>query len=131
MIWNCDRNVRKHGRIPYPLFLMRGESYKGIAMLGGGTQRETWMLSEKVISIVAETRRIPVETVTLDSSFEELNIDSLDAVEIVFALEEAFSVNIPNDVLSEIRTVRDVVERLEASLAEEETHPVATPQGDA
>jgi acyl carrier protein len=117
---------------------MRGESYKGIAMLGGGTQRETWMLSEKVISIVAETRRIPMETVTLDSSFEELNIDSLDAVEIVFALEEAFKVNIPNDVLSEIRTVRDVVERLEASLTEEEAslakeeaHPVATPQGDA
>jgi acyl carrier protein len=103
------------------------------------------MLSEKVISIIAAKRRLPVETVTLDSSFEELKIDSLDAVEIVFELEEAFSVNIPNEVLSEIRTVRDVVARLEACLTEEPAchneeeacltekaaSPAADPLGDA
>jgi acyl carrier protein len=89
------------------------------------------MLSEKVISIVAETRRLPLETVTLDSSFEELNIDSLDAVEIVFALEEEFGVNIPNEALSEIRTVRDVVARLEVSLSEETASPVAGPPAGA
>ena len=35
----------------------------------------------------------------LDSAFEELGIDSMDAVEILFALENEFDINIPDDVI--------------------------------
>lgn len=76
------------------------------------------MLAETVISVIATIKRIPREQVTLDSSFEELGIDSLDGVEIVSELEERFDISIPNEVAFEYRTVRQVVESLEARLGE-------------
>ena len=67
-------------------------------------------LSEKVIRIIAETEHIPVEKVTLDSSFQDLNIDSLDGMQILFALEQEFDINIPDDAAREIRGVRGMVD---------------------
>ncbi len=74
------------------------------------------MIPETVISVIAETKRIPREQVTIDSTFEELGIDSLDGVEIVSELEEEFDISIPNEVAFEMRSVRDVVQGLQALL---------------
>ena len=52
----------------------------------------------------------PLEKVTLDSSFEELGIDSMDGVNIVFALENEFNINVPDEDVKNIRSVRDMVE---------------------
>jgi acyl carrier protein len=48
----------------------------------------------------------------MDSSFEELELDSLDAVELIADLEEAFGVNVPNTDLQKVRSIRDAVEGL-------------------
>ena len=45
-----------------------------------------------------------------ESSFEELGIDSMDAVNIVFALENEFNINVPDEEMKNIRSVRDIVE---------------------
>jgi acyl carrier protein len=69
----------------------------------------------RVIRVIAETQRIPVETVTPDSTFEELKIDSLDGINIVFAIENEFNINVPDEAAKSLRSVRDValgVERL-------------------
>jgi acyl carrier protein len=77
-------------------------------------------LVQRVLKSIATSKRIPLETVTIDSQFQELGIDSMDAVEILFALENEFDINIPDD---EVRSVRDVrgmcegVERLVAAKA--------------
>src|ERR1051325_3313039 len=77
-------------------------------------------LNQRVLKVIATSKRIPLETVTIDAEFQELGIDSMDAVEILFALENEFDINIPDD---EVRTVRDVrgmcegVERLVAAKA--------------
>ncbi len=76
------------------------------------------MVTEKVISIIAATKRVPPEKISLDSSFEELEIDSLDAVEIVFCLEEEYKISIPDEAVRDVRTVRAVVETLEKFLSE-------------
>jgi acyl carrier protein len=73
-------------------------------------------LGQKIIQIVADTQRIPAENITLDSTFQELGIDSLDGVNIVFALENEFDINIPDDDVKEIRSIRDIVDRLGAWL---------------
>jgi acyl carrier protein len=73
-------------------------------------------LGQKIIQIVADTQRIPAENITLDSTFQELGIDSLDGVNIVFALENEFDINIPDDDVREIRSIRDIVDRLAAWL---------------
>ena len=44
-------------------------------------------LIQRVRKVIATSKRIPLETVTIDSEFEQLTIDSMDAVEILFALE--------------------------------------------
>jgi acyl carrier protein len=67
-------------------------------------------LTRRVLRIIAETQRKDPTTVTIDSSFEELGIDSMDGVNIVFALENEFNVNVPDEEVKTIRSVRDMVE---------------------
>src|SRR5215471_17742424 len=67
-------------------------------------------LSQRVLRIIAETQRKDPSQVTIDSSFEELGIDSMDGVNIVFALENEFNVNVPDEEVKNIRSVRDMVE---------------------
>ena len=57
-------------------------------------------LTQRVLKVIATSKRIPLEQVTIDSEFQQLNIDSMDAVEILFALENEFDVTIPDDAAS-------------------------------
>jgi len=57
-------------------------------------------------------------SVTPTSTFEELGIDSLDGIQIVFALENEFDVSIPDDAAKSIRGIADIVEGIEKLLAE-------------
>jgi acyl carrier protein len=74
-------------------------------------------LIARVAGVIAKTQKIPAESVTIDKSFEELKIDSLDGINILFALEGEFDVDIPDDAARGIRTVRDMVEGIEKLLA--------------
>jgi acyl carrier protein len=71
----------------------------------------------RVMRVIAETQRIPLETVRPDSTFEELKIDSLDGINIVFAIENEFNINVPDDAAKSLRSVRDVAEGVEKLLA--------------
>jgi len=55
-------------------------------------------IKEKIEEIIAEYTDIPPTEFYQASSFAELNIDSLSVVEIIFDIEEAFDVKIPNEV---------------------------------
>ena len=66
-------------------------------------------LSQRVIKVMAATQHIDADKITIDSSFQELGIDSLDGINIVFALENEFNIDIPDDAVKEIRGVRDMV----------------------
>jgi acyl carrier protein len=48
--------------------------------------------------------------VTLDSSFEEIGVDSLSRVDLVVAAERAFEVEIPDSVLPELSSVRNLID---------------------
>ena len=74
-------------------------------------------LIERVRKVIAASKRIPEERVTVDSAFEELGIDSMDAVEILFALENEFDINIPDEEVKTVRNVRQMVEGVERLLA--------------
>ena len=74
-------------------------------------------LISRVTSVIAKSQRIPPETVTIDKTFEELKIDSLDGINILFALEGEFDLDIPDDAARGIRTVREMVEGIEKLLA--------------
>jgi acyl carrier protein len=75
-------------------------------------------LQSRVIKVVAKTQRIPPETVSIDSTFEELKIDSLDGINLVFALESEFNVDIPDEDARSIRSVRQMAEGIAHLLAQ-------------
>jgi acyl carrier protein len=75
-------------------------------------------LAAKVIAEIAAIKRIPVESITVDSTFEQLAMDSLDAMNLLFALEEHFGVSIPDEAANSIKDVRSAVAGVERILAE-------------
>ncbi len=77
-------------------------------------------LTGRIIATIAQAQRIPKEKVTLDSSFEELGIDSMDGVNILFALENEFDITIPDEAAKQIRSIREMVEGVRKLVAEKE-----------
>jgi acyl carrier protein len=73
-------------------------------------------LIDKVRRAVAKTQHIPVERVTLDTTFEELGMDSMDGVNLLFTLEGEFDINVPDDQARQIRNVRQMVEGIDTLL---------------
>jgi acyl carrier protein len=67
-------------------------------------------LTRRVISVMAATQHMAEDKITIDSTFQELGIDSLDGINILFALESEFDINIPDDAAKEIRSVRQMVD---------------------
>jgi acyl carrier protein len=80
-------------------------------------------LTQRVLKAIATSKRIPLEQVTIDSEFQQLNIDSMDAVEILFALENEFDINIPDDDVREVRNVRQMVEGVAKLVAAKSAAP--------
>jgi acyl carrier protein len=66
-------------------------------------------IATRCIEIIAKSKSIPADSIALDSTFEQLSIDSLDKINISFEVEEAFAIEIPDDALGTIRTVGDMV----------------------
>ena len=75
---------------------------------------------EKVKEIVADSLGADVSTLTAESSFkEDLGADSLDLFELVMALEDEYSVEIPAEDLQNLATVGDVMKYLKDKGVEE------------
>eukprot|EP00467_Chlorarachnion_reptans_P024476 CAMPEP_0114495846 /NCGR_PEP_ID=MMETSP0109-20121206/5442_1 /TAXON_ID=29199 /ORGANISM="Chlorarachnion reptans, Strain CCCM449" /LENGTH=144 /DNA_ID=CAMNT_0001673055 /DNA_START=55 /DNA_END=489 /DNA_ORIENTATION=+ len=69
---------------------------------------------EKVQDIVSEQLSIDKEKVTETSTFADLGADSLDTVEIVMAIEEAFGVEVPEDAAAEMSNLKEAVDYIVA-----------------
>lgn len=82
-------------------------------------------LSEQVIAIIAEQAVLEPADVTLDSTLESLGIDSLGLVESIFAIEEAFDIQIPfnandpSDSDFDISSVATIIAGIEKLVAEQ------------
>lgn len=81
-------------------------------------------LIPRVTGVIAKSQHIAPESITIDSTFEDLKIDSLDGINILFALEGEFDVDIPDDAAKQIRSVRQAVEGIEKLLAARQPMPL-------
>ncbi len=77
-------------------------------------------LTQRILKVIADSQKLPPGKVTIDSTFEELGIDSLDGVNILFALESEFGIDIPDEGVQGIRTVRQMVEALDKLFSSEQ-----------
>jgi len=67
-------------------------------------------LEEKVMRIIVEQLEVPADKVTMSASFsDDLKADSIDRLEMVVVLEEAFKIEIPDEDAEKIKTVGDAV----------------------
>jgi acyl carrier protein len=80
-------------------------------------------LTERILKVIATSKRMPVEQITIDSEFQQLGIDSMDAVEILFALENEFDINIPDEEVRHVRNVRQMAEGVEKLIADKAAKP--------
>jgi len=71
-------------------------------------------IKKKVIAIIAEQLAKPEDSITETSHFvDDLGADSLDQVEIIMAIEEAFGIEIPEAEQEKIKTVGNAIEYIE------------------
>ncbi|HEV7674042.1 MAG TPA: phosphopantetheine-binding protein [Candidatus Angelobacter sp.] len=69
-------------------------------------------ITEKVLDLIASTKRIPREQVSVNSTFAELGLDSLDAINLIFEIESTFNISVPDAVANSVSSVPQVVEEL-------------------
>jgi acyl carrier protein len=75
-----------------------------------------------IFDIIAKTCSIERSRITLDSTLKELDVHSLDAVQVLFEIEDRFNISVPEreDQYS-AGTVRDLIEGVDRLLAEKAT----------
>ena len=73
-------------------------------------------IAEECIALIAKQKSISPEQIRLDSTLDDLSLDSLDRVSIAFDLEEKYDIEIPESKLEQIKTVRDMVTGIEEAV---------------
>ncbi|CAK8724134.1 MAG: acyl carrier protein [Candidatus Electronema aureum] len=71
-------------------------------------------VAEKMIDIIVEQLSVDKEKVVPNASFvDDLGADSLDQVELIMAMEEAFDIEIPDEDAEKIKTVQSAIDYVE------------------
>jgi acyl carrier protein len=77
-------------------------------------------IEKKICEIIAKEARIDVATVVPTATIQDLKIASIDLVQIIFAIEEAFDIQIPEDAVGlDVKNVGDVVAAVRRLVAEQ------------
>ncbi|UKI22476.1 MAG: acyl carrier protein [Anaerotruncus sp.] len=72
-----------------------------------------WFLI-KIKEILAEQLSVDPDKITMNSLLEEdLDADSLDAIDIVMSIEDEFQVEVPDEVIADMKSVGDIVNFIE------------------
>lgn len=72
------------------------------------------MVEQRVKEILAEQLGVDVSKITAETDVAtDLGADSLDLVEVLMSLEDEFNVSIPDEVIAEIKTVKQIVDYIE------------------
>jgi len=74
-------------------------------------------IEKEIARIISRAAMIPETEVRPDSNLSELGVDSLDQVECVIAVEEAFQIEVDPQARWRLRTVQDVIETVQTAKA--------------
>jgi len=87
-------------------------------------------VQETIFGIISKEAGIDINKITMDSTLKDLEIQSLDAVQIIFELEDHFKITLPDrDPNFDTESVRGLVEAVEKLVAEKAAAGTPAPQG--
>ena len=66
-------------------------------------------IERKVIDLIAQKKRLDPAAIALDATFEQLGLDSLDSIDLLFSIEDAFGIVVPDDAVASMKSVGQVV----------------------
>jgi acyl carrier protein len=69
-------------------------------------------LVNAVTMAISKQKGLDSSSIDVDSSLLELGVNSLDAISIVYDIEDRYGVEVPNEMLADLETVRDIVNKL-------------------
>lgn len=73
-------------------------------------------VEKKVKGIISDQLEVAVDKLSMETTFEDIDADSLDIVELVMALEEEFDLEISDQEIENIKTVGDIVKFIESKV---------------
>ncbi len=74
------------------------------------------MILDQIKKILADTMDIEEDKITLDAKLkDDLNLDSLDSVELIMSAEDEFGIEIPDEDVMNFKTINDIVNYIEAN----------------
>ncbi len=86
---------------------------------------------DTVIQIIAEHEGLKVSDLTPDRTLEDLGVNSLDAIDIIYEVEQRFDVEVPQEIdVDRVKTVRDVVELVNSLVGARENGAAGPPVAD-
>ena len=75
------------------------------------------MVFEKIRALISDQLDIDEDKITMESAvIEDLGADSLDVVDLIMGLEEEFNVEVPDEIVEDIKTVGDIVRYMEENM---------------
>ena len=73
---------------------------------------------QKVIAVIARKKKLDPATITAESTFEQLGLDSLDAADLLFTFEDTFGIVVPDEVALSMKDVGQVAVAVKKLLEE-------------
>ena len=74
-------------------------------------------IAERVIRVIAKNKKMAPEELSPATRFDDLKTDWLDALNMIFALEEEFDINIPNEETTKMKSVEQAIHGVEDLLS--------------
>ncbi|HEY7292866.1 MAG TPA: acyl carrier protein [Vicinamibacterales bacterium] len=67
-------------------------------------------IAQQVIAAIAKKKKVDPATVTAATTFEELGLDSLDAADLMFTIEDTFKIVVPDQAATSMHTVGEIID---------------------
>jgi acyl carrier protein len=81
------------------------------------------VVAERIIATLASVKRIPADSINVNTNLQDIGIDSLDVFTLLFELENTFKISIPDDDVRSIKTVNDIVDGVKKIIAASPADP--------
>lgn len=70
------------------------------------------MTFERIAKLIAENKEMDIAEIKMETTFDDMELDSLDVIEIVMAIEEEFGITM--DIEDDVKTVKDLVDLVDS-----------------